>query len=303
MGGAAFGCLALSFEEFVRFRTAFEGVVAMADIQPGVGSFFGDATSSHQTQPVLFVGHGAPMLALDVAKGAELRSLVDGVCTPEAIIIVSAHWETRSPTIGTVLPRPLMYDYSGFPSPLYQLQYPAPTAPELGRRVESLLRPWNVSRASERGLDHGAWLPLLHMYPSANVPVLQVSLPSRLAASDLIQLGRALAPLRYENVLTVASGSITHNLRLSRYEDPSPPPAWAVEFDEWTKSALARWDVDSFANYRRCAPALHVAHPTEEHFLPLLIAVGAASEKPPKITFAIEGFEHRALSRRSVRID
>ncbi|MBK8251527.1 MAG: dioxygenase [Polyangiaceae bacterium] len=275
----------------------------MAEFQPEIGSLCGGVTPSCPTQPVLFVGHGAPMLALDVVKGAQLRSLIEGVRTPDAIIVVSAHWETRSPTIGSVLPRPLMYDYSGFPASLYQLRYAAPTAPELGRRVESLLRPWSVSRAAERGLDHGAWLPLLHMYPSANVPVLQVSLPSRLSASDLIRLGRALAPLRRENVLTIASGSITHNLRLSRYEDPSPPPAWAIEFDEWTKNALARWDLDSFANYRRCAPALHVAHPTEEHFLPLLIAVGVASEKSPQITFAVEGFEHRSLSRRSVRID
>src|SRR4051794_2824980 len=110
----------------------------------------------------------------------------------------------------------------------------------------------------------------------------------------------ALAPLRTEGVLILASGSLTHNLRLARFEDPSPPPAWAVEFDTWCAEALGRFDVDALADYRRRAPALHVAHPTEEHFLPLLIAVGAASTTPPQVTFPIAGFEHRSMSRRSV---
>jgi 4,5-DOPA dioxygenase extradiol len=214
-----------------------------------------------------------------------------------------AHWETRAPTLGTVQTRPLVYDFAGFPEALYRARYPAPPAPELARRVENLLRPWNVARAIDRGFDHGVWVPLVHMFPDAAIPVLQLSLPSRLPAADLLKIGAALAPLRTEGVLILGSGSLTHNLRLSRYEDPAPPPAWAVEFDVWVSDVLGRWDLDALADYRRRSPALHVAHPTEEHFLPILIAAGAASVTTPKVTFPIVGFEHRALSRRSVRME
>jgi 4,5-DOPA dioxygenase extradiol len=250
--------------------------------------------------PTVFLAHGAPTLALDVEGGAQLAAIAASFPAPRAILMISAHWETRAPTIGSVLPRPLLYDFNGFPEQLYRVQYPAPPAPEIGRRVENLLRPWNVARAADRGLDHGAWVPLVHMYPAADIPILQVSLPGRLHGPDLLAIGKALAPLRAEGVLIAGSGSLTHNLRLARYEDPAPPPAWAVEFDTWCGDVLARWDLDSLADYRRRAPALHVAHPTEEHFLPLLIAAGAASISTPTIRFPTTGFEHRALSRRSV---
>ncbi|MEZ4293856.1 MAG: class III extradiol ring-cleavage dioxygenase [Polyangiaceae bacterium] len=250
--------------------------------------------------PVAFVGHGAPTLALDTDRGAVLTAFARALAPPSAILVISAHWETRSPTLGTVQPRPLLYDYNGFPEALYRVQYACPPAPEVARRAEALLRPWNVARSVERGLDHGAWVPLVHMFPDASVPVLQLSLPGRFAGPDLLKIGAALAPLRSDGVLILGSGSLTHNLRLSRYEDPSPPPAWAVEFDTWIKEVLARWDLDMLADYRRRSPALHVAHPTEEHFLPLLVAAGAASVTRPAVTFFIEGFEHRSMSRRSV---
>lgn len=249
--------------------------------------------------PVAFIGHGAPTLALDVTKGAELAAIVTGV-PARGVVVVSAHWETRAPTIGTISARPLLYDYAGFPEALYRVTYAPPPASELGRRVENLLRPWNVARALDRGLDHGVWAPLVHMLPAATVPVLQVSLPARFSGADLIKMGAALAPLRTEGVLLLGSGALTHNLRLARFEDPTPPPAWAVEFDTWCADVLRRFDVDALADYRRRAPALHVAHPTEEHFLPLLIAVGAASLRTPAVTFPVTGFEHRSMSRRCV---
>lgn len=257
-------------------------------------------SSSRGLLPSVFVGHGAPTLALDREKGAELSAIASLFPEPRAVIVVSAHWESRAPTLGTITQRPLLYDYTGFPEELYRIEYPAPPAADLSRRVESLLRPWNVARALERGLDHGVWGPLVHMYPRANVPVLQVSLPGRLSGPDLLKIGAAMAPLRTEGVLVVGSGSLTHNLRLSRFEDPAPPPAWAVEFDTWCGEVLGRFDVDALADYRRRAPALHVAHPTEEHFLPLLIAAGAASHTTPTVSFPISGFEHRSMSRRSV---
>lgn len=274
----------------------------MADIIQPTHDSASEAPSEHEGPPlpVGFVGHGAPTLAIDPVKGAELAAFARSFPEPRAVLVVSAHWETRAPTIGTTQARPLVYDFTGFPEALYQARYPAPGAPEVGRRVENLLRPWNVARAVDRGLDHGAWVPLVHMYPAANIPVLQVSLPGRLPGSDLLKIGAALAPLRAEGVLVLGSGSLTHNIRLSRYEDPAPPPAWAVEFDQWVEGVLTRWDLDALADYRRRSPALHVAHPTEEHFLPLLVAAGAASVTTPKVTFPVVGFEHRALSRRSV---
>ena len=256
--------------------------------------------SSKGILPSLFVSHGAPTLALDLDKGAELAAIAKLFPEPRAILVVSAHWESRAPTIGTVLPRPLLYDYTGFPEELYRVEYGAPLAADLARRLENILRPWNIARAVDRGLDHGVWVPLLHMFPRANVPVLQMSLPGRLAGAELLKIGAALAPLRTEGVLLLGSGSLTHNLRLSRFEDPAPPPAWAVEFDTWCLDVLTRFDVDSLADYRRRAPALHVAHPTQEHFLPLLIAAGAATHVPPRVSFPIVGFEHRSMSRRAV---
>ncbi len=255
---------------------------------------------THSLFPTAFIAHGAPSLALDAIKGAELAAISASFPEPRAILVVSAHWETRAPTIGSVLPRPIQHDFTGFPKALYRITYPAPVTPELGRRVENLLRFWNVARAADRSFDHGVWVPLVHMYPAANVPILQISLPSRLPGAELMKIGAALAPLRAEGVLILGSGALTHNVRLARYEDPGPAPAWAVEFDSWCRDVLARWDLDALAEYRRRSPALHVAHPTEEHFLPLLVAVGAASLSTPNVSFPTQGFEHRALSRRSV---
>lgn len=276
----------------------------MADLIQPTHDQSQEAPSGGALLPVGFVGHGAPTLAIDPIKGAELAAFARSFPEPAAVLVISAHWETRAPTLGTVQERPLVYDFSGFPEALYRARYPSPAAPDLARRAENLLRPWNVARAVDRGLDHGAWVPLVHMYPKADRPVLQLSLPSRLPGVELLRIGAALAPLRTEGVLLLGSGSLTHNLRLSRYEDPAPPPAWAVEFDQWVEGVLTRWDMDALADYRRRAPALHVAHPTEEHFLPLLIVAGAVAASPaPKVTFPIVGFEHRAMSRRAVRIE
>lgn len=277
----------------------------MADLIQPTDDRTSEAAVPHEGPPlpVCFVGHGAPTLAIDPVKGAELAAITRSFAEPKAILVISSHWETRAPTLGAIQARPLVYDFNGFPEALYRARYPSPGAPDLARRVENLLRPWSVARAIDRGLDHGVWVPLVHMYPSGTIPVLQMSLPGRLPAAELMKIGAALAPLRAEGVLIVGSGSLTHNLRLSRYEDPDPPPAWAVEFDQWVEGVLDRWDMDALADYRRRSPALHVAHPTEEHFLPLLIAAGAASVATPKVTFPVVGFEHRALSRRSVLME
>jgi 4,5-DOPA dioxygenase extradiol len=253
--------------------------------------------------PSLFVAHGAPTLALDAEKGADFRRWADGLAPPRAILMVSAHWEAAPVTLGTLEQRELLYDFYGFPEPLYQVRYPAPGAPELGRRVEALLlaRGQKVAQSPTRPLDHGAWVPLVHMFPGADVPVLQISMPSELGPRALFELGQSLASLRDEGVLVIGSGNLTHNLRRLDWRGAGAPPAWATEFDGWIADVLRRRDVDTLIDYRHKAPALRDAHPTEEHFQPLLVSVGAAAEDGA-VSFPIEGFEYGSLSRRSVQL-
>lgn len=254
------------------------------------------------SMPVAFVAHGAPTLATDQEKGAELRRWTASMPTPRAVLVISAHW-SRSPVgIGTVTNRELIYDFYGFPAPLYRLRYPAPGAPELAAAVEARLRTQGIGceREPTRGLDHGAWVPLLHMYPEAEVPVLQISQPAAAPAQSYLQLGQALAPLRNEGVLILASGVLVHNLRQLDFSGELPPPAWAREFDGWCRDALTRFDVGSLLDYREQAPAFSQAHPSDEHFTPLLVAVGAAQDTP-RVSFPIEGFEFGSLSRRCVQ--
>jgi len=162
--------------------------------------------------PIGFVAHGSPMLALDAVKGAELRAWAEAMPKPRAIVIVSAHWQTRDPTIGATTTLPLLYDFSGFDPALNTIRYAPPGAPDVAARVEKLLAKVTIGKSPDRKLDHGVWVPLLHMFPAADVPVLQLSLPRREPA-ELFDLGRALAPLADEAVLFLGSGVLVHNLR------------------------------------------------------------------------------------------
>ena len=194
--------------------------------------------------------------------------------------------------------RELMYDFYGFPQELYELEYPSPGAPDLLKRLASLL-PGGVEQ-EERPLDHGVWVPLLHMAPAADTPVLQLSLPSSEGPEGLFELGRQLAPLRDEGVFILGSGNIVHNLRqLGR--DGGTTPAWATEFDQWAAEALTRGNFDALVDYRQKSPGLRQAHPTEEHFQPLLVAAGAASTSGDDATFTVDGFEYGSISRRCVQ--
>ncbi len=252
--------------------------------------------------PALFVAHGAPMLALDARKGEDFARWGRTLTRARALLVVSAHWTPPALSIGSVVQRPLIYDFSGFPPALYQVQYPAPGAPELGERVAALLGP-ALQRDASRGLDHGVWVPLVHMFPKP-LPVLQLSLPLHESPASLVALGRKLSPLRDEGVLIVGSGNLTHNLRQLDFADRGgPPPSWAGEFDDWVAGALARFDVDEVIAYRERAPALAMAHPTHEHFVPLLVSLGAAAGAGPGATrTAVSGFEYGSLSRRSVEL-
>ncbi|MFA6954905.1 MAG: class III extradiol ring-cleavage dioxygenase [Thermoanaerobaculia bacterium] len=250
--------------------------------------------------PTLFVAHGAPPLLDDAGWVRELGNWAAYLARPRAIVMLSAHWEARPVTIGATRTVPLIYDFFGFPQHYYEQRYAAPGAPELAARVRGLLSGAHpTTEAPHRGLDHGAYVPLVAMYPEADVPVLQVSLPSE-DPKELFALGEALAPLRDEGVLLTGSGFITHNLRTVDWHGGSPPPSWAVEFDQWTAEALARRDVDALLDYEKKGPGVRMALPTREHFVPLLVALGASGAKDA-LSFPIDGFWLGSLTRRSVQ--
>jgi 4,5-DOPA dioxygenase extradiol len=251
--------------------------------------------------PAIFVAHGSPFLPDDSGWVAELHQWAGSMPRPKSVLMLSAHWEERPVTLGATRTVPLLYDFYGFPARYYGVKYPAPGAPELARRVRGLLGGTGpVAEDSERGLDHGAYVPLAAMYPAADVPVLQVSLPT-MDAPALFKMGRALAPLSEEGVLIAGSGFLTHNMRAF---DPRPDPvtpSWAAEFDAWAGEVLARGDVDALLDYRNRAPGSLIALPTQEHFVPVIVAAGAAAGRSGAVKFPISGFANGSFTRRSVQ--
>jgi 4,5-DOPA dioxygenase extradiol len=259
-------------------------------------------TGSGSTMPVVFIAHGAPPLLDDESWKAELATWAKTMPKPKAILSLSAHWENHPIAIGATTAIPLVYDFYGFPERYYKLKYPAPGAPELAGRVRDLLRGKDISFTDdpERGLDHGTYVPLMSMYPEADIPVLQVSLPG-LEPKELYDFGRALAPLREEGVLVAGSGFLTHNMR--SFGEPRPP-AWAQEFDAWAADALARRDVDALVDFKKRSPSARLAHPREEHFAPVITAAAAALDRGGDVKFPITGFWNLApaFTRRTVQI-
>lgn len=247
--------------------------------------------------PTLYLSHGAPPLADDPVWPGELSTWSADLPDPRAILIVSAHWEQAPMAIGATTTVPLVYDFRGFPAHYYEVTYPAPGAPELAARVRALVHSdMPVRDHPERGLDHGAYVPLKEMYPKANVPVLQMSMPT-LEPEQLMAVGRKLTPLRDEGVLIVGSGFFTHNL--SAMSAPTTPN-WSIEFDDWGARALREQDFDSLLDFRNKAPAGERAHPRTEHFAPLFITLGTALDDPSDQRTVIEGFWH-GLAKRSVQ--
>jgi 4,5-DOPA dioxygenase extradiol len=250
--------------------------------------------------PAMYLGHGAPPLVDDPLWTTQLAAWAGALPRPRAILVVSAHWESAPLTIGaTQDAAPLIYDFYGFPERYYQPTYPAPGAPELASQVEALLSGTEpVAQAPDRGLDHGAYVPLTVMYPDAAIPVLQISMPT-LAPDRLLRIGAALAPLRDEGVLIMGSGFLTHGLPFLRdFRFDAPPPAWSTEFDLWAARALDQGDVDTLAAFRR-APGGSYAHPTTEHFAPLFVTLGAAAGQAPVTT--ITGY-WIGLAKRSFQV-
>jgi 4,5-DOPA dioxygenase extradiol len=243
---------------------------------------------------------GALRLVDDPLWVVQLEAWARALPAPTAILVVSAHWENAPLAIGaTADAAPLTYDFYGFADRFYQATYPAPGAPDLASRVRSLLAGTEqVADVPGRGLDHGAYVPLTVMYPAADVPVLQISMPS-LDPKRLLAVGAALRPLRDEGVLIMGSGFLTHGLPFLRdFRFNAAPPDWSAEFDHWAGLALDEGDVDALAGFRG-APAVRYAHPTTEHYAPLFVALGAADNPAPVTT--ITGY-WLGLAKRSVQV-
>ena len=233
--------------------------------------------------PTLFISHGSPMLAIQESPAHRfLLDLGKTLPKPKAILMASAHWESMGgPAVSLASNPETIHDFGGFPRALFEIQYPAPGAPETASRAAALLEQEGVAvkTSAMRGLDHGAWVPLRLMYPDADIPVAQISVVRGAAPADHLRIGRALSRLRDEGVLVIGSGSLTHNLYEFRGQDiDAPVPAWVSEFDLWMKERLERNDSQGLLNYREEAPFAVRNHPTEEHLLPLFVAMGAAGE-------------------------
>ena len=252
--------------------------------------------------PALYLGHGAPPLLEDPTWMAELSGWAATLPRPRQILIVSAHWESAPVTVGATTPVPLVYDFYGFPRHYYEMRYDAPPAPELADKVAALMPHGEEVVRTTRGLDHGAWVPLTAMFPKADVPVLQMSMPD-LDPEHLFALGRRLAPLRDEGVLIIGSGFMTHGLPFVHDYMRGRPgaPAWSVEFDRWAAEALARGDIDELMAFREKAPGMPYAHPTTEHFAPLFVALGASARPDAPPETRIDGYWY-GLAKRSVEL-
>lgn len=230
--------------------------------------------------PSLFVSHGAPTLPFDDVPARDfLRGLGKQFEQPKAIVCVSAHWDTDAPELNTVATNSTIHDFYGFPEPLYQIHYNAPGAPQLARDVESLLAGTHAKLDDTRGLDHGAWVPLMLMYPDAKIPVIQLSVQSHQSPAHHIALGETLKPLRENGVMVLGSGGYVHNLRaLDRRNINGAEPEWSSSFASWMHDALRERRDDDLKNYRTRAPNAAYAHPTEEHLMPLFVAYGAGGK-------------------------
>ncbi|MET8676988.1 class III extradiol ring-cleavage dioxygenase [Streptomyces sp. NPDC004647] len=235
------------------------------------------ATAPSGRMPALYLGHGAPPLADDPVWPGELAAWSAELPRPTAILMISAHWEEAPLTLGATGTVPLVHDFWGFPEHYYQVRYAAPGAPHLADAVRKLLRSAGtpVQDFPDRGLDHGAYVPLVEMFPAADIPVLQISMPT-LDPRELLGVGRRLAPLRDEGVLIVGSGFFTHNLSALRLPPGAGVPGWSAEFDDWGQRALEAQDVDALLDFEHKSPAGRLAHPRTEHFAPLFVTLGTA---------------------------
>nr|WP_067291057.1 class III extradiol ring-cleavage dioxygenase [Marinobacterium profundum] len=247
--------------------------------------------------PVLFISHGAPTFALEPGLlGPQLNAAGRQLAGAKAILLVSPHWQSRHIRVMTTVAPETIHDFGGFPRALFELQYPAPGSPRYAAQAAELLfgAGYSVTLDARQGLDHGAWVPLRYLLPNADVPVFQVSMPYNLDAAGALALGRALAPLREQGVVIIGSGSMTHSLYEFRQQG-GRQAAYAAEFARWIHSAVMAAKLEQLMDYRTLAPHAERAHPTDEHYLPLLVALGARSDDE-QVHFMQGGITHGVLS-------
>lgn len=253
--------------------------------------------------PALYIGHGAPMLLDDPIWSGQLNELAKTIERPKAILVVSAHWESAPLMLGaTDYAAPLIYDFGGFDPKYYNIKYSTPDSSELAKLVHSVLGDTQGAVDNKsRGLDHGAYVPLMTMYPDANIPVLQMSIPTH-NPMELFKLGQRLAPLRDHGVLIVGSGFLTHGLPyLREFRIEATPPAWSVDFDLWAQEAMRNSDLDVLMNYKELAPGMPYAHPTVEHLSPIFVTLGASSDANIAPDVVIDGY-WMGLAKTSIQV-
>jgi len=251
--------------------------------------------------PVLFVGHGNPMNAIAENIYAEgWATIVKSFPRPEAVLCVSAHWDTGGVAVNTTSNPGTIHDFRGFPPKLHEVVYPCPGSPTRALEAARLVRMTSVKTDPDRGLDHGAWAVLKRMYPEADVPVFQISLDTSMPASFHFELGRELAPFRDKGVLLVGSGNMVHNLSMVDMAEGAPPYDWAVEFDSLLKDLIKSREHDRLIDYHQLGPSARMAIPTPEHFLPLLTVLGATGEDE-SLEFFNEGIDLRSVSMTSLK--
>ena len=252
--------------------------------------------------PALYIGHGAPMLLDDPLWTSQLREVASNLPKPKAILIVSAHWESEPVTLSSAnAASPLVYDFGGFDTKFYQMTYETPDATWLAQMVSKLMPDSEHVVQASRGLDHGAWVPLKVMYPDADIPVLQMSMPTS-NPERLMQLGKRLQTLRDQGVLIIGSGFMTHGLPFLRdWRIDAAAPGWSSDFDLWAAEALANGDVESLAKFKELAPGMPYAHPTVEHFTPLFVTLGAAENPELAPETLIDGY-FMGLAKRSILV-
>jgi 4,5-DOPA dioxygenase extradiol len=249
--------------------------------------------------PVFFISHGAPTFAIEPGVlGPRLQALGQQLAGAKAVLVVSPHWQTHGVQVMTTAKPDTVHDFGGFPAALYKLQYPADGQPDIAAEAARLLTQAGFATTTDdhRGLDHGAWVPLMHLFPDVNLPVFQVSMPHTLTTAQALRMGQALAPLREQGVVIMASGSMTHNLyEFSPYATKVEP--YAQEFAAWVRASVQANATASLLAYRELAPHAQRAHPTEEHFLPLLVALGARGDDAVQVID--ESINHGVLSMES----
>jgi 4,5-DOPA dioxygenase extradiol len=258
--------------------------------------------SSQQSQrmPAVFFGHGSPMNTLERNRYTDAwRAIGKSVPRPAAILAVSAHWYIRGTAVTAMQMPATIHDFGGFPQALFDYQYPAPGSPALARRVRDLLKPRTVRLDDIWGLDHGTWSVLAHVFPDADIPVVQLSIDAAQPASFHYELGRRLAPLRDEGVLIVGSGNVVHNLGMIKWDSAAPAYDWAVRFNEQVRDCIERRDHPPLIAYEKLGNDARLSVPTPEHYLPLLYVIGLQDKDEP-VALAVDGIQNASISMLTV---